>query len=90
MRRLEIYVKKYGPEAGPKLYHLLQSQAAHAGVSARLRRKIEVLTGKRPAPAPVVFEAPAEPAMPLFDGLAGPDGDEAGIHAGCEAVAAGV
>ena len=50
MRRLENYVRKYGPEFGPVLYHALQSQAAHAGVSARLRRKIDVLTGKAPAP----------------------------------------
>jgi hypothetical protein len=49
MRRLENYVRKYGPEFGPILYHALQSQAAHAGVSARLRRKIDVLTGKTPA-----------------------------------------
>ena len=49
MRRLENYVRKYGPEFGPILYHALQSQAAHAGVSARLRRKIDVLTGKAPA-----------------------------------------
>jgi superfamily II helicase len=41
MRRLENYVRKYGPEFGPILYHALQSQAAHAGVSARLRRKID-------------------------------------------------
>jgi hypothetical protein len=49
-RRLENYVQKYGPEFGPVLYHALQSQAAHASVSARLRRKIDVLTGKAPAP----------------------------------------
>jgi hypothetical protein len=53
MRRLESYIKKYGPEFGPKLFHALQSQAAHAGVSARLRKKIDVLTGKAPtAPKP--------------------------------------
>ena len=46
MRKLENFVRKYGPDAGPKLYHILQSQAAHAGVSARLRRKIAVLTGR--------------------------------------------
>ena len=46
MRRLENYVRKYGPEFGPILYHALQSQAAHAGVSARLRRKIDILKGK--------------------------------------------
>lgn len=63
MRRLENYVRKYGPEFGPVYYHLLQSQAAHAGVSARLRRKLDVLTGKVPAPAPRVVEE----TLPLFD-----------------------
>ena len=47
MRKLEFYVKKYGHDAGSRLYHALQSQAAHAGVSARLRKKIDVLTGRR-------------------------------------------
>ncbi|ODU00547.1 MAG: hypothetical protein ABS79_03145 [Planctomycetes bacterium SCN 63-9] len=59
-RRLENYVRKYGPEFGPVLYHTLQSQAAHAGVAARLRRKIGVLTGKISAPV-----KPAE-VLPLF------------------------
>lgn len=53
MRRLENYVRKYGHEAGPKLFHALQSQAAHAGVSARLRKKIDVLTGRTAAPMKV-------------------------------------
>ncbi len=66
MRRLDSYIRKYGTEAGPKLYHALQSQAAHAGVSARLRRKIDALTGKQPAPAPA---RPAEPT-PEFPGFA--------------------
>jgi len=63
MRRLENYVRKYGPEFGPILYHALQSQAAHAGVSARLRRKIAVLTGKAPA---VPKALPVEHTLPLF------------------------
>ena len=63
MRKLESYIKKYGPDAGRKLYHALQSQAAHAGVSARLRRKIDVLEGRRP-PEP---KGPA--TLPLFPGL---------------------
>jgi hypothetical protein len=63
MRRLENYVRKYGPEIGPILYHALQSQAAHAGVSARLRRKIDVLTGKAPA-APRT--PPVDDTLPLF------------------------
>ena len=63
MRRLENYVRKYGPEFGPKLYHALQSQAAHAGVSARLRRKIDVLTGKTPA---ISKTPPVDGTLPLF------------------------
>jgi hypothetical protein len=63
MRRLENYVRKYGPEFGPILYHALQSQAAHAGVSARLRRKIDVLTGKAPA---AHRTPPTEGTLPLF------------------------
>ena len=61
VRRLENFVQKYGPEAGPVVYHVLQSQAAHAGVSARLRRKLDVLEG-RPAPVKVVVDKP----LPLF------------------------
>lgn len=63
MRRLENYVRKYGPEFGPRLYHALQSQAAHAGVSARLRRKIDLLTGKAPVSAP---KSRNEESLPLF------------------------
>jgi hypothetical protein len=63
MRRLENYIRKYGPEFGPLYYHTLQSQAAHASVSARLRRKLDILTGKAlPAPA---MPAPEE-FLPLF------------------------
>ena len=63
MRRLENYVRKYGAERGPVLLHAVQSQAAHAGVSARLRRKIDAITGAKIAPA-----APRtnEVTMPLF------------------------
>jgi hypothetical protein len=61
MRRLENYVKKYGPEFGPKLFHALQSQAAHTGVSARLRKKIDVLTGKASA-----VPKPEDATLPLF------------------------
>lgn len=67
MRKLQVYVDKYGPIAGPKLYHLLQSQAAHAGVAARLRRKLrEVRAGERSR----ATRKPAE-VLPLF-----PDADE--------------
>ena len=59
-RRLENYVRKYGPEFGPVLYHTLQSQAAHAGVAARLRRKLGIQKGKSSTPA-----KPVEP-LPLF------------------------
>jgi hypothetical protein len=63
MRKLERYIARYGPEAGPKLFHLLQSQAGHASVSARLRRKLAALTQQptRPRRAP----AKSDP-LPLF------------------------
>lgn len=61
LRKLGHYVARYGPVAGPKLYRALQSQAAHAGVSARLRRKIDRLTGRAPKP-----DRPEGPALPLF------------------------
>ncbi len=65
MRKLEIFVRKYGPVAGPKLYHALQSQAAHAGVSARLRRKIDVLLGRaEPEPRRSDEELPLFPDAP--------------------------
>lgn len=58
MRKLQSYVSRYGPEIGPRLYHVLQSQAGHASVAARLRRKLDATRerGKRP--------------LPLFDGSA--------------------
>ena len=61
-RKIENYVRKYGPEAGPVLYHVLQSQAAPRGRSARLRRKLDVLEGRVPAPVKAVVSEP----LPLF------------------------
>lgn len=78
MRRLENYIRKYGPEAGPKLFHALQSQAAHAGVSARLRKEIDVLEGRDAAPVRAraefypLFDAPAVPAADADAGLPEP------------------
>lgn len=69
MRRLSSYVAKYGPVAGPKLYHALQSQAAHAGVAARRKRKIAAILERRSAP------------LPLFDEPSGPLPVEAGAGA---------
>ena len=69
MRRLGNYVRKYGPEFGPVYFHTLQSQAAHAQVASRLRRKLDILTGKNPAPAkpekplPLFGEQVAEPEL---------------------------
>ncbi len=87
MRRLENYVRKYGPEFGPKLYHALQSQTAHAGVSARLRRKLDVLAGKVPAStaAPRVDEGPVAESLPLFpeDGGSQEIRETAGLVAAC-------
>jgi len=79
MRRLESYVRRYGPEFGPVYYHVLQSQAAHAGVSARLRHKLDVLTGKAEAP-----RKPSEP-LPLF-----PDDEQPGVDESAENAALAV
>jgi hypothetical protein len=86
MRRLENYVRKYGPEFGPKLYHALQSQAAHAGVSARLRRKLDVLAGRIPASPsrPQVGQSAAEESLPLFP----ESGDRPGTPEDAELIAA--
>lgn len=70
MRRLENYVRKYGPEVGPVLYHALQSQAGHASVSARLRRKLVEMREPR-----AVAQHPDRGPLPLFPGF---DRDAAG------------
>ena len=63
MRKLQTFVDKYGPEFGPRYYHLLQSQAAHASVAARLRRKISALSVQPTPPA----SAPEDhDTLPLF------------------------
>lgn len=76
MRKLQTYVDRYGPEVGPRFFHLLQSQAAHAGVSARLRRKIAALTASaapstqnepKATPAADLLPLFAEPACPIAD-----------------------
>jgi hypothetical protein len=62
VRKLHIYTDKYGLDAGSKLYHALQSQAAHAGVSARLRRKLQAVTAGKPWPP----ARKKDESMPLF------------------------
>jgi hypothetical protein len=66
--KLQNYIEKYGPVAGPKLYHALQSRAAYIGANSRRRRTIAGLTGtptrieraRRPSgsePAPLLIGA---------------------------------
>lgn len=40
MRRIESYIRKYGPEDGPLLYRTLQREAAHARWKAFYRRRV--------------------------------------------------
>ena len=71
MRKLQIYVDRYGPEVGPRLFHVLQSQAGHASVGARLRRKLEAARERATRTLPLFPEpqgaaaglAVAEPAV---------------------------
>jgi hypothetical protein len=72
LRTLSNYVAKYGPEVGPRLYHVLQSQAAHAGVGARLRRKIESLNQRKARVLPLFAEVDA--AISPADGPPSPPG----------------
>ena len=77
MRKLEVFVRKYGPIAGPKLFHALQSQAAHAGVSARLRRKVARLLGR----------AAPEPKRPFADLPLFPEAGDSRLAEVCSAAA---
>jgi hypothetical protein len=42
--RLQRFIDKYGPVAGPKLYHALQSRAAYIGANSRRRTTIAGLS----------------------------------------------
>jgi hypothetical protein len=51
MRRLASYVTKHGAEEGPKLYRTLQREASHAGVAARTRKRLGIVSiGPMPRP----------------------------------------
>lgn len=67
LRKRQVYVEKFGQEAGGRLYHALQSQAAHAGVSARLRRKLAAL--ERGEAWPPARPRDASLPLPLFPDL---------------------
>jgi hypothetical protein len=67
MSRLDRYIERYGPVAGPKLYHAIQSRSAYMGVSNRRRRAISELTGK---PTRVRRKAEVAPVPPMLAGLA--------------------
>ena len=59
MRKLQSYVDRYGPEVGPRLYHVLQSQAGHASVGARLRRKLDAIRARSERTLPLFPEVEA-------------------------------
>ena len=61
--KLAGFITKYGPVAGPKLYHALQSRAAYIGANSRRRKTIAGLSG-----SPV----PALPTAPLVESIATP------------------
>ncbi len=57
--KLQGFIDRYGPAAGPKLYHALQSRAAYIGANTRRRKTIAGLTG-----APTLEKRPDRPAEP--------------------------
>lgn len=68
MRKLQIYVDRYGPEVGPQLFRTLQSQAGHASVGARLRRKLDAIRARAERTLPLFPEG--EPAEAVAAGSA--------------------
>lgn len=49
MSQLDSYIARFGPSAGPKLYHAIRSRSALVGANRRRRATIARLTG-RPDP----------------------------------------
>jgi hypothetical protein len=70
-KTLQKYIDRYGPEAGPKLFHVLKSRAGHKGVSTRLRHQIEHLTG-RPYRIRHRSEAQGQLTLPLAEPVGPP------------------
>ena len=66
MRKLQIYIDKYGPVAGPKLYHTLQSQAAHAGVQRPLAAEDSELDRGGDGEHPACEPGRCSEELPLF------------------------
>jgi hypothetical protein len=40
MRKLQSWIRKYGPVLGPKMYYNLQREAALASVHARYKKRL--------------------------------------------------
>ena len=49
MSQLQSYLTRYGPVAGPKLYHAVRSRSAYIGANRRRRADIARLIGPSPA-----------------------------------------
>ena len=74
MGQLPSYLTRYGPVAGPKLYHAVRSRSAYMGANARRRAAIARLTTK-PSRSPVAATVGGGVGLLPF----GPDGDEAAV-----------
>jgi hypothetical protein len=70
-RKLQGFIDKYGPVAGPKLYHALQSRAAYIGANSRRRKTIANLTGAAPAEKRATRPAESNPTPLLIETEAG-------------------
>ena len=65
--KLDGYVARHGPVAGPKLYHALQSRAAYIGANARRRKALAGLTGR--AVEPKRAASPQVNSTPMLAGV---------------------
>ncbi len=79
LAELQNYVDRFGPEAGPRLYHAMRSRASYKAASTRARRRIAELMGlpfreRRPERASRAVDD--APWLPGFE-MAGAEGETA-------------
>lgn len=65
MSQLQSYISKYGPVAGPKLYHAIRSRSAYMGANRRRRATIARLVGPTAPARPKGDRPGATPLLPF-------------------------
>lgn len=66
MSQLDSYIARYGPAAGPKLYHAIRSRSALMGANRRRRATIARLDGRSSPDRPAAPPRPESTALLPF------------------------